>query len=119
MFLHFTESPESKCIVGSTSSDVTFLAKFLPLLTSLFNELRTLLNVNVSGYIFWTPYIDLSAEIDVSCSYDRLISLHLGQTLTYVQIQLQSFVHKYFTFIYLCLACTLSCCPEIRTWILS
>ena len=54
VFLYFTESPESKCIVGSTSSDVTFLAKFLPLLTSLFNEVRTFLNVNVSGYIFWT-----------------------------------------------------------------
>ena len=47
-------SPESKCIVGSTSGDVTFLAKFLPLLTSLFNEVGTFLNVNVSGYILWT-----------------------------------------------------------------
>ena len=54
VFLHFTESHESKCIVGSTSSDVTFLAKFLLLLTSLFNEVGTFLNVNVSGYIFWT-----------------------------------------------------------------
>ena len=53
VFLHFTESPESKCIVGSTFGEVTFLAKFHPLLTSLFNEVGTFLNVNVSGYIFW------------------------------------------------------------------
>ena len=63
VFLHFTESPESKCIVGSTSGDVTFLAKFLPLLTSLFNEVRTFLNVNVSGYIIYSGLSSLLALI--------------------------------------------------------